>query len=78
MLAYADIPCYCALSTPFVGSELNTAEGARRLSTIIRWIGDGNGILCCFGGMANLFFGTTPFDDRVAVAAFGLFFAAFF
>jgi hypothetical protein len=58
--------------------ELNTAEGTRRLATIIRWIEDGIGILCCFGGVANLLFGTTPFDDRVAVAAFGLFFGALF
>lgn len=33
---------------------MNTAEGVRRLATVVRWIGDGLGILCIVGGVSIL------------------------
>jgi hypothetical protein len=55
---------------------MNTAEGIGRLATVIRWIGDGFGVLLAVGGVVLMLFGNTA--DGIETAAIGLVFGAFF
>lgn len=52
--------------------KMNASEGIRRLGAVIRWIGDGLGILCVVIGFANVKAGDSwwPFGLGLIIGAF--------